>query len=311
MTDKSLVEYTTDFLEYCELDLNLAVGTVNLYAYYLNEFTDWLLEQKKTELKLNDLTSKTIRDYRIYLSRRIKPGKAPLARSTQNYFLIAIRAFLRYLTKKNISAMPADQIDLGKNRDRVVKFLDRQQLERLLVTPDVSTDLGVRDRTILELFFSTGLRVSELVKLNTDQINLDRGEFGIVGKGGNARVVFLSQKATDWLTKYLMTRKNDGFKPLFVRTKGKINPSDSGEKMRLSKRSVERLVDKYVRLAKLPIHATVHTLRHSFATDLLINGADMRSVQEMLGHKNIATTQIYTHVTNSQLKEVFSKFHDK
>ncbi|HKC14718.1 MAG TPA: tyrosine-type recombinase/integrase, partial [Patescibacteria group bacterium] len=197
---------------------------------------------------------------------------------------------------------------LPKTESRSLKFLERDQVDRLVTSVDTSEEEGIRDRTILELLFSTGLRVSELVKLNRDQINLDRKEFGVIGKGGKARIVFVSQRAADWIKRYLEKRE-DVYKPLFIRYSGSKSEENSGERMRLTPRSIERIVKKYVRAAKIPVDATVHTLRHSFATDLLTNGADIRSVQEMLGHKNIATTQIYTHVTNKQLREVHSAFH--
>ena len=173
---------------------------------------------------------------------------------------------------------------------------------------DTSEEEGVRDRAMLELLFSTGLRVSELVSLNRDQINLERGEFGVIGKGRKMRVVFLSDRATSWIQNYLDMR-TDSYRPLFIRYSGSISEENNGEKMRLTSRSVERMVKKYVVRARIPVDATVHTLRHSFATDLLTNGADLRSVQEMLGHKNIATTQIYTHITNKQLRDVHKAFH--
>jgi site-specific recombinase XerD len=173
---------------------------------------------------------------------------------------------------------------------------------------DTSKEEGVRDRAILELLFSTGLRVSELTKLNHDQVNLERKEFGVIGKGGRARLVFVSDRSADWIKRYMNERK-DVFKPMFIRYSGKTLEDNGGEKMRLTARSIERIVKKYVRKARIPVDATVHTLRHSFATDLLINGADIRSVQEMLGHKNIATTQIYTHITNKQLHDVHKHFH--
>ncbi len=311
MAEKTVKELITDFLEYCEIDRNLSPLTVRMYGYYLGTFLDWLGPEKGQALVVPKMTPEMVRDYRIYLSRKENPYKGPLSRSTQNYFLIALRAFLRYLAKENIKAMPADQIELGKNRDRAIKFLDKDQLERLLIAPDTSKLLGIRDRTILELLFSTGLRVSELVKLNFDQVNLERREFGVIGKGGKARVVFLSDRAAAWLKTYFTTRPGSEVKPLFIHLSGKNDLTNNGEKMRLTARSVERLVEKYVRLAKLPVEATPHTLRHSFATDLLTNGADLRSVQEMLGHKNVATTQIYTHVTNRQLREVHEKYHGK
>jgi site-specific recombinase XerD len=216
---------------------------------------------------------------------------------------------LRFLNKKGVKTLTPDEIELGKSRDRQIKFLTKDHLEALLAGPDTSTDEGLRDRAILELFFSTGLRVSELTRLDRDKVNLDSKEFGIIGKGGRARVVFMSARATETLGRYLTTRQ-DSWSPLFIRYSGSEDSGENGNKMRLTPRSVERMVAKYVKKARLPVNATPHTLRHSFATDLLMNGADLRSVQEMLGHKNVATTQIYTHVTNAKLREVHEKFHD-
>jgi site-specific recombinase XerD len=206
--------------------------------------------------------------------------------------------------------MSPEKIDLPKLEDRQVKFLSGDQVDRLLNSPSLSTIQGKRDKAILEVLFSTGLRVSELTKLDRDKIDLDRREFGIIGKGGRARVVFLSTRAADWLKKYLAERL-DHYKPLFIRHKGKMDVATPDEKMRLTCRSVQRLIHKYAHKIKLPIEVTPHVLRHSFATDLLMAGADLRSVQEMLGHKNISTTQIYTHVTNKQLKDIHSVFHGK
>ncbi len=302
--DKLLVEYITDFLEYCELDRGLSPSTVKMYGYYLGNFASWLAAVDKP-LKPQDLNEETVRQYRLYLSRYVNPVKGPLAKSTQNYFLIALRAFLRFLTKKGTKTLAPDQIDLGKNRDRQIKFLDHQQLEQLLAAPDETSEMGLRDRAIMELLFSTGLRVAELVKLNRDQINLNTGEFGIIGKGGRARVVFISTTAAEWLSGYLAARQDSG-KPLFIQYRGKKT-----DEKRLTVRSIQWLVKKYALRARIPIKLSPHGLRHSFATNLLSNGADLRSVQEMLGHKNVATTQIYTHVTNKQLKDVFKKFHDQ
>ncbi|GAJ02396.1 unnamed protein product, partial [marine sediment metagenome] len=216
--------------------------------------------------------------------------------------------FLKFLAKNDVKSLSAEKIELPKVQSRSLKFLTNEQVERLLNSPSISSLAGLRDKAILELLFSTGLRVSELVKLNEDQIDFKRREFGVIGKGHRPRVVFLSIKAIKWLKEYLKKRKDD-WKPLFIRFSGKINESNGGEKMRLSVRGIQRIVAKYVRKAKLAIKITPHGLRHSFATDLLSRGADIRSVQEMLGHKNIATTQIYTHVANAQLREIHEKFH--
>jgi len=197
---------------------------------------------------------------------------------------------------------------LPKVESRSLKFLDRDQVDRLLAQPNMSTDQGIRDKAIMEMLFSTGLRVSELCRLNRDQVNLERGEFGVIGKGQRLRVVFLSDRAKIWLERYL-AKRTDIFNPLFIRTRGNQEPAVNGEKMRLTARSVQRILEKYVRKARLPVKATPHVMRHSFATDLLMNGADLRSVQELLGHKNVATTQIYTHVTNAQLRDVHKAFH--
>ncbi|MEK7565765.1 MAG: tyrosine-type recombinase/integrase [Patescibacteria group bacterium] len=296
-----LAGYIIDFLEYCELERNLSPLTVKMYGYYLGRFVGFMGGMRG----LGDVNEDKIREYRLFLSRYENPVKGPLAKSTQNYFLIALRAFLRFLNKKGIKTMAPDQIELGKTRDRNIKFLRKEDLDRLIIAPDTSTDLGLRDRAILELLFSTGLRVSELTKLDRDKINLETKEFGVIGKGGKGRVVFLSPAAAESLARYLTTRR-DQARALFIRYSGK-----SDGDMRLTPRSVERMVDKYVKKAKLPVAATPHTLRHSFATDLLMNGADLRSVQEMLGHKNVATTQIYTHVTNAKLREVHEKYHGK
>ncbi|MCK4843811.1 MAG: tyrosine-type recombinase/integrase, partial [Dehalococcoidia bacterium] len=191
-----------------------------------------------------------------------------------------------------------------------IAFLNPDQIERLLNSPKIATSAGLRDRTILETLYSTGLRVSELVSLNRDQVDLERKEFGVKGKGNKLRVVFLSDTAAQWIQRYLRSR-HDNFKPLFIRHSGKVDARNNGGKMRLTARSIQRIVAKYAERAGLPIEATPHTLRHSFATDLLIGGADIRAVQEMLGHESIRTTQVYTHVTNRRLKEVHKAFHSK
>jgi len=285
MTLSSLV---TDFLEYLELERNASQLTIRNYDHYLKRFLEF-----SGDINPQDITLSLVRKYRLYLSRWSDPKtKKPLKRVTQNYFMIALRAFLRYLARIDIQTLSAEKVELGENEPRPLKVLDEVQLKSLLEAPDSSKKDGLRDRAILETLFSTGLRVSELASLNRDTINLQRREFGIIGKGGKERVVFLSDSACEFLEKYLSVRK-DSFKPLFIRFQGKVDPSNGGETMRLTPRSIERIVEKFVKRLGIPVKATPHTLRHSFATDLLINGADIRSVQEMLGHSNISTTQIY------------------
>jgi site-specific recombinase XerD len=231
---------------------------------------------------------------------------------TQNYHLIALRSFLKYCMKRDVPVMSPEKIDLPKADSHSIKFLDRTDVDRLLNMPEISKDEGLRDKAILEVLFSTGLRVSELTSLNREQINFESREFGVIGKGRRQRVVFLSDSAADWLKRYL-DKREDELPPVFIRYAGKT-PDESdrtGKSIRLSPRSVQRLVEKYVKKARLPIKITPHGLRHSFATDLLSGGADLRAIQEMLGHKNVSTTQIYTHVTNPQLKKIHAQFHHK
>lgn len=295
------------FLEYLEIEKNCSKLTIRDYRHYLEVFLNWY----STSLPYNtisDLDLQTVRRFRVYLSN-VKDDKGRLLKKvTQNYYVISLRSFLRFLIKNDVKTLEPTKIDLPKTESRSLKFLEREQVERLVTMPDTSVEAGIRDRTIMELLFSTGLRVSELVNLNHEQINLERREFGVIGKGGKARIVFISDRAAEWIQNYLSAR-TDSFKPLFIRYAKEVAEENGGEKMRLTARSVERIVKKYVKQARLPVDATVHTLRHSFATDLLTNGADLRSVQEMLGHKNIATTQIYTHITNKQLRDVHKAFH--
>ena len=297
-----------EFLEYLEVERNLSPLTIRDYRHYLNNFIAWSTANYPINSP-KDLTIETVRKYRVYLAHLNSPnGNIPLKRVTQNYYVIALRSFLRYLIRKDLAVVAPEKIELPKTESRSLKFLDRDQVERLLAQPDISGDQGLRDKAIMEMLFSTGLRVSELCKLDVDQVNIERKEFGVIGKGRRARVVFISDRCALWLERYI-AKRIDSFKPLFIRYAGNQEPVINGEKMRLTSRSVQRILEKYVRKARLPVKATPHVLRHSFATDLLMNGADLRSVQELLGHKNVATTQIYTHVTNAQLKDVHKAFH--
>lgn len=299
------------FLEYCELDRNLSIKTVRMYGYYLQFFQGWLLKiQNSKDLEIEKIDENIIRDFRLYLSHQYKnPYKGDLKRQTQNYFLVALRSFFRYLIKQKFKVMAPEMIELGKQRDRTIKFLLPEELEKMFTAVETKDKIGLRNRAILEVLFSTGLRVSELVNLNREQVNMDSGEFGVVGKGGKARVVFLSKRAKEWLTKYFHNR-NDPYRALFIRYSGpKPHEGLTDEKLRLSVRSVERMIEKYRKKSGILFRIGPHVLRHSYATDLLIHGADIRSVQEMLGHKNISTTQIYTHVTNPRLREIHEKYH--
>lgn len=317
-----------DFLEYMQVEKGASPLTLRDYRHYLSRFIAWY-SSSGSGSKIEDLTLDQVRKYRVYLaSIGVADGETerPLKRITQNYHVIALRTFLKWLIKNDYKVLAPEKIDLPKAESRSLKFLEAEQLETLLNQPTISHPRGLRDKAIMEMLFSTGLRVSELVKLNRENINLDKREFGVIGKGGRARVVFLSDRCVEWLQIYL-DKRDDEWRPLFVSYAGKKQESSNrnqdpkldlskknkehGEKMRLSARTVQRVVEKYVKKAKLPIKITPHGIRHSFATDLLRAGADIRSVQEMLGHKNISTTQIYTHVTNKQLKEIHEQFHGK
>ncbi len=305
----SLKEAVLRFLEYCELDRNLSIRTVRMYGYYLNFFQQWLVKDGQ-DYEIEKVDENIIRNFRLFLSHQYKnPFKGNLKRQTQDYFLVALRSFFRYLIKHKYNVISPEMIELGKMQDRNIKYLLPEDLERLFGAIGAKDIIEVRDRAILEVLFSTGLRVSELVGLNREQVNIDAGEFGVIGKGGKARVVFLSKRAKEYLLKYFQKR-DDPYRPLFIRYSGpKPKEGLTDEKLRLSARSVERLIEKYRKKAGILFRIGPHVLRHSYATDLLTHGADLRSVQEMLGHKNISTTQIYTHVTNLRLKEIHEKFH--
>lgn len=295
------------FLEYLEIEKNSSKLTIRNYRFYLKRFLNWYDENFPNK-NHEDITIDIVRKYRVYLSNRADEKGMTLKRVTQSYHIIALRSFLRFLIRNDYTTLAPEKIDLPKGESKSLKFLEENHIRELFNSVNVTDEKGIRDRVILELLFSTGLRVSELVKLNRDQINLTTREFGVIGKGGRARIVFISDSAAFWVEKYISVRK-DEYRPLFIRYSKEQSFENFGEKMRLTSRTVERILEKYVRAARIPVKATPHTLRHSFATDLLSNGADLRSVQEMLGHKNISTTQIYTHVTNPQLKQVHKKFH--
>lgn len=296
-----------NFLEHMEVERNVSQLTIRNYAHYLRRFVSWFTDQGKSDVQELDL--ELLRKYRVFLARYEDEIGRTLASSTQSYHIIALRSWLKWFVKHDAPVLHPEKIDIPKKDSQSMKFLNLEQIERLLDQPDLSSKSGLRDKTLLEVLFSTGLRVSELVGLNRDQVDTTRQEFGVIGKGRRPRVVFLSDRANHWLGQWLYSRQ-DNWRPVFVRFSGK-HPDllADGEDMRLTTRSVQRIVDHYCRLAHLPVKISPHGVRHSFATDLLANGAGLRDVQEMLGHKNIATTQIYTHVTQPQLQKVHRSFH--
>lgn len=293
----------TDFLEYLEIEQNRSQKTIENYDHYLTRLIDFA-----GDIQVGDIDIETIRKWRLWLNRLGTNTSDELGKATQNYHLIALRSFLKYCAKRDITALPADKVELARTRRKQVTFLAEDELERLFAQPDLNKLGGLRDRAITELLFSSGLRVSELVGLDRDHINLKRREFMVRGKGQKDRPIFISPEAAKWVEHYLQKRE-DTAKPLFVRYSGRRAVDLSGNFHRLTVRSVQRLVARYALLAGITKHVSPHTLRHSFATDLLMNGADLRSVQALLGHSNIATTQIYTHVTDPHLKSVHQKFH--
>jgi len=295
----------TDFLEYLEIEQNRSNKTIANYDHYLTRLIDYA-----GDIKVSEIDSDLIRKWRLWLNRLGTNTSDELEKTTQNYHLIALRSFLKYLSKRDIKSLPPEKIELAKTVRKQVTFLEKQELERIMSQPDLNTIIGMRDRAIIELLFSSGLRVSELVKLDKDHINLRRREFMVRGKGQKDRPIFISNDAASWLEKYLEAR-SDNQTPLFLRYNGKKDLDTSGDYQRLSVRSVQRLIARYAKLAGITKHVSPHTLRHSFATDLLMNGADLRSVQALLGHSNIATTQIYTHVTDPHLKRIHEEFHNK
>ena len=304
----TLKDAVYDFLAYCEITKNQSQKTIENYTRYLEFFLECVGKDTVVEtISLGD-----IQKYRMQLHRKEDDYGKRLSVKTQNYYLIAVRAMLKYLLRHDKDVLAPDKIELAKVEDRVVDFLDRDELERLFGAVKISARTGKRDRAILECLYSTGLRVSELCNLNRDQVDLKQKEFAITGKGRKVRIVFLSDRAVEYIQEYLATR-DDNYAPLFIsasnRSKGEIDITGKGEKFRLQRDTVEKVVQKYRRNAGIIKNVTPHTLRHTFATELLKNGADIRSVQEMLGHASITTTQIYTHVTHGKLREIHNKFH--
>lgn len=296
-------ELIIDFLEYLEVEQNRSQKTSENYHLYLNRLVEFA-----GDVQISAVNDELVRKWRLWLARYKNEHDEPLSKITQSYHLIALRSFLKFCSKRNIVALTPEKIELPHVQRKQVSFLNEDELERLFSALQTSTIIGLRDRAIVGLLYSSGLRVSELVNLDRGTINLKRREFMVRGKGQKDRPIFVSEDAVGLIEAYLHAR-TDNLKPLFIRYGGGEQIDNSGDFGRLTPRSIQRIVSRYAALAGITKKVSPHTLRHSFATGLLMNGADLRSVQTMLGHSNISTTQIYTHVTDPQLKEIHERFH--
>lgn len=308
MSINNLQKLKTDFLEHLEIEKNRSRLTIRNYDLYLSRFLDFA--QKRGASSPASLDLDLVRNFRLWLNRLRDPKTGrELKLVTQNYHIIALRSFLKYLAKRDIKSIAAEKLELPKTPSRQVVFLENDDLEKLLRAPRQEKNelVRARDQAILELLFSTGLRVHELSSLKREQVNLKKDEFAVRGKGDKLRIVFLSARAKDALKKYLGQR-TDNSPALFIRQKREMKIDDNAP---LTPRTIQRLIKKYAKLAGVSVHITPHTLRHTMATDLLAAGADLRAVQEILGHSSITTTQIYTHITNRHLKEIYQKYHGR
>ena len=299
-------ELIYDFIESLEIENGRSTKTAENYQFYLERFMSFT-----SDIKPEDITKETVRKYRLWLNRLTNEHGDNLSLITQNYHLIALRGFLKYLANRDIKSLSPDYVSLPKVVKKQVSFLHFDEVQRMLNEVNTSTEEGLRDRAILELLFAGGLRVSELVSLDKEHINVERREFTVRGKGKKDRPIFFTKSAAKWIGEYLDTR-TDALSALFLSySRNAPKPDNSGNYRRLSVRSIQNIVNKYAKLAGITKQVTPHTMRHSFATDLLMNGADIRSVQDMLGHSNISTTQVYTHITDVHLKEIHDQFHSE
>ena len=312
MKDTYVVDLIQDFLQSLEIEMGRSINTVRNYELYLTRFCEICGEGLNHEMKASDINEEMLRKYRLKLNRYVVDERGSrLTTVTQAYYLIALRGFLKYLAKRGIDSLDPALVDLPKTHRPQVTFLHFDEIQAMLDEIDLDTETGLRDRAIIELLFSGGLRVSELCKLNRDDINLERKEFVVRGKGSKDRPIFIDDSAATRVKEYLCVR-HDSLPALFLNNSRHTgDTSTSGDYRRLTPRSIQRIIEKYTRAAGITKHVTPHTLRHSFATDLLMNGADLRAVQSLLGHSNISTTQIYTHITDTHLKDVHKKFHSE
>ncbi len=296
-------ELIQDYIEHLEVEGGRSRKTAENYRLYLERFVEFT-----EDIQVSKITSEIVRKYRLWLNRYKNFNEEELAIITQSYHLIALRGFLHYLSNRDIATLAPDKIVLPKVSRKQVTFLYQDEVKRLIDQIDAGSEQGLRDRAIVELLFSSGLRVSELVGLDRDHVNTKRREFMVRGKGQKDRPIFISQVAADYVTEYLELRQ-DSLVPLFISYSRNVTPDTSGDFRRLTARSIQRILSNYARLAGITKHVSPHTMRHSYATDLLMNGADIRSVQSMLGHSSISTTQVYTHVTDEHLREVYERYH--
>mgnify|MGYP001676578011 CR=1 FL=1 len=299
-----LADLIMDFVEYIEIERGRSIRTAENYNLYMDRLVEFA-----GNIPVSQITDELVRKYRLWLNRFVDEQGRELSLITQSYHLIALRSFLKYCSQRDIPTLDVSRVNLPRTQKKQVSFLLAEEVARLFDAIPLDQPGGLRDRAIIELLFSSGLRVSELVNLNRDHINLKRREFMVRGKGQKDRPVFVSSRAAEQIETYLSAR-HDSLDPLFIsysRNHGATNTS--GDFRRLTTRSVQSMIGKYARLAGITKHVSPHTMRHSFATDLLMNGADLRSVQSMLGHSNISTTQVYTHVTDQHLRDIFEQFH--
>ena len=311
MKDVYVIDLIQDFLEHIEIEKGRSLNTVRNYELYLNRFYEICSEDLDHELKPGEINEEMLRKFRLKLNRLEDEKHNRLTPQTQAYYLIALRGFLKYLARREIKSLDPSLVDLPRTHRPQVTFLHYDEVQAMLDEIDLNTETGLRDRAIIELLFSGGLRVSELCNLNRDDINLERKEFVVRGKGSKDRPIFIDDSAASRVKDYLAVR-HDSLPALFLNNSRNQGTTDTkGDYRRLTPRSIERIIEKYTKAAGITKHVTPHTLRHSFATDLLMNGADLRSVQSLLGHSNISTTQIYTHITDTHLKDVHKKYHSE